>query len=301
MKKKLISSIAFISIVSMLFVTAGCGVRINGKDYTIFKANNEDNNNKNTVTTEEATGNNESETAEGNTKIVEDIGNGDVLNIHNNAGNITIKKSDDTNLVVEIQKKIRGVSSKEIKDVFRTMNLSLERDGKDLNVVLKTKNGKDFWDWNKLDLELLKCSINYIVSVPEGVKAINAETGAGNIDIKEVSAMITANTGAGNIELDRVSATEETTLETGTGNVDFDGDIDKVTSFRASTGVGNVRLKVPENTKMSLSAETGLGHLSGFFVDSDEKVKNSFNGDINGGGPEVNLSTGVGNTEVDRQ
>ncbi len=301
MKKKLISSIVFISIVSMLFVTAGCGVRINGKDYTIFKANNEDNNNKNTVTTEEAAGNNESETAEGNTKIVEDIGNGDVLNIHNNAGNITIKKSDDTKLVVEIQKKIRGVSSKEIKDVFRTMNLSLERDGKDLNVVLKTKNGKDFWDWNKLDLELLKCSINYIVSVPEGVKAINAETGAGNIDIKEVSAMITANTGAGNIELDRVSATEETTLETGTGNVDFDGDIDKVTSFRASTGVGNVRLKVPENTKMSLSAETGLGHLSGFFVDSDEKVKNSFNGDINGGGPEVNLSTGVGNTEVDRQ
>ncbi len=298
LKKKFISCIAFISIVSMLFVTAGCGVRINGKDYTIFKANHQNDTNSDTVTTEEAIG---SESEEGNNKIVEEIGEGEVLNINNDAGNITVKKSDDTKLVVEIQKKIRGVSSQETKDVFRSMNVVLERDGKNLNVVLKTKNGKDFWDWNKLELGILKCSINFIVLVPEGVKELNTKTGAGNVNIKDISSQISANTGAGNIELDDVSATGETTLETGTGNVDFDGNIDKVTSFRASTGVGNVILKVPENTKMSLNAGTGLGRLSGFFVDSDEKVKNSFNGDINGGGPEVNLSTGVGNTEVDRQ
>ncbi len=298
LKKKFISSIAFISIVSMLFVTVGCGVRINGKDYTIFKANHQNDTNSDTVTTEEAIG---SESEEGNNKIVEEIGEGEVLNINNDAGNITVKKSDDTKLVVEIQKKIRGVSSQETKDVFRSMNVVLERDGKNLNVVLKTKNGKDFWDWNKLELGILKCSINFIVLVPEGVKELNTKTGAGNVNIKDISSKISANTGAGNIELDDVSATGETTLETGTGNVDFDGNIDQITSFRASTGVGNVILKVPENTKMSLKAGTGLGRLSGFFVDSNEKVKNSFNGDINGGGPEVNLSTGVGNTEVDRQ
>lgn len=223
-----------------------------------------------------------------------------MLSINNNAGNITVKKSDDTKLVVEIQKKMRGVSSKEIKDAFRSASVTLERDGKNLNVVLKTKDGNDFWDLNKHKLSLLDCSVNYIVSVPEGVKELITETGAGNIDIKDIAASITANTGAGNIDLDNVSAIGETTLETGTGNVDFDGDIDQVTSFTASTGVGNVRMKVPENTKMSLNAKTGLGHLSGFFVDSDEKIKNSFNGDVNGGGPEVELSTGVGNTEVDK-
>ncbi len=298
MKKKFFSSIAIISIVSMLFLTAGCGVRVNGKDYTLFKADHQNDKNSNTVIREEAIG---SESEEGNSKIIEEIGTGEVLNINNNAGNITVKKSDDTKLVVEIQKKVRGVSSQEIKDVFRSMNVRLERDGNNLHVVLKTKNGKDFWDWNKLELGLLKCSINFIVSVPEGIKELNTETGAGNIDIKDISAQISANTGAGNIELDNVSATGDTTLETGTGNVDFDGVIDKITSLNASTGVGNVRLKVPENTKMSLNAETGLGRLSGFFVDSDEKVKNSFDGEINGGGPEINLSTGVGNTEVDRQ
>ncbi len=298
MNKKFFSSIAIISVIGMLFLTAGCGVRINGKDYTIFKTNHQVDKKGDNVVTEEALG---SEAVQGNNKITEEIGNGKVLNISNNAGNITVKKSDDTKLVVEIEKKIRGVSSQKTKDVFRSMDVLLERDGENLNVVLKTKDGNDFLDWNKHELGLLKCSVNFIVSVPEGVKELNTETGAGNIDIKDVSAMITANTGAGNIELDRVSATGETTLETGTGNVDFDGNIDKVTSFTASTGVGNVRLKVPENTKMSLNAETGLGHLSGFFVDSDEKVKNSFNGDINGGGPEVELSTGVGNTEVDKE
>ncbi|AEY65353.1 hypothetical protein [Clostridium sp. BNL1100] len=297
MNKKFFSSIAIISVVSMLFLTAGCGVRINGKDYTIFEANHQVDKKGDNLITEEAIG---SESEEGNNKIIEEIGTEEVLNINNNAGNITVKKSNDTKLVVEIEKKLRGVSSQEIKDVFRSMDVLLERDGENLNIVLKTKDGNDFWDWNKHELSLLKCSVNFIVSVPEGVKELNTETGAGNIDIKGISAKISANTGAGNIDLDSVSATGETTLETGTGNVDFDGDIDKVTSFSASTGVGNVRLKVPENTKMSLNAETGLGHLSGFFIDSDEKVKNSFNGDINGGGPEVELSTGVGNTEVDK-
>lgn len=298
MNKKFFSSIAIISVVSMLILTAGCGVRINGKDYTIFKANQEVDNKGGDVASEETGG---SGTVEGNNKITEKVGTGEVLTISNSAGNITVKKSDDTNLVVEVQKKIRGVSSQKIKDAFRSANLRLERDGKSLNVVLETKDGENFWDWNKHELSLLKCSVNYIVSVPEGLKEINAETGAGNIDIKDVSVMITANTGAGNIDLDNVSATGETTLETGTGNVDFDGNIEKVTTFNASTGVGNVRFKVPENTKMSLNAETGLGHLSGFFVDSDKKVNNSFNGDINGGGPEVELSTGVGNTEVEKK
>lgn len=298
MNKKFFSSIAIISVVSMLILTAGCGVRINGKDYTIFKANQEVDNKGGDVASEGTSG---SGTVEGNNKITEKVGTGEVLTISNSAGNITVKKSDDTNLVVEVQKKIRGVSSQKIKDAFRSANLRLERDGKSLNVVLETKDGENFWDWNKHELSLLKCSVNYIVSVPEGLKEISAETGAGNIDIKDVPVMITANTGAGNIDLDNVSATGETTLETGTGNVDFDGNIEKVTKFNASTGVGNVRFKVPENTKMSLNAETGLGHLSGFFVDSDKKVNNSFNGDINGGGPEVELSTGVGNTEVEKK
>ncbi len=298
MNKKFFSSIAIISVVSMLILTAGCGVRINGKDYTIFKANQEVDNKGGDVASEGTSG---SGTVEGNNKITEKVGTGEVLTISNSAGNIIVKKSDDTNLVVEVQKKIRGVSSQKIKDAFRSANLRLERDGKSLNVVLETKDGENFWDWNKHELSLLKCSVNYIVSVPEGLKEISAETGAGNIDIKDVSVMITANTGAGNIDLDNVSATGETTLETGTGNVDFDGNIEKVTKFNASTGVGNVRFKVPENTKMSLNAETGLGHLSGFFVDSDKKVNNSFNGDINGGGPEVELSTGVGNTEVEKK
>ena len=298
MNKKFFSSIAIISVVSMLILTAGCGVRINGKDYTIFKANQEVDNKGGDVASEGTSG---SGTVEGNNKITEKVGTGEVLTISNSAGNIIVKKSDDTNLVVEVQKKIRGVSSQKIKDAFRSANLRLERDGKSLNVVLETKDGENFWDWNKHELSLLKCCVNYIVSVPEGLKEISAETGAGNIDIKDVSVMITANTGAGNIDLDNVSATGETTLETGTGNVDFDGNIEKVTKFNASTGVGNVRFKVPENTKMSLNAETGLGHLSGFFVDSDKKVNNSFNGDINGGGPEVELSTGVGNTEVEKK
>lgn len=298
MNKKFFSSIAIISVVSMLILTAGCGVRINGKDYTIFKANQEVGNKGGDVVSEETSG---SGTEEGNSVINEEIGDGEVLSISNNAGNITIKKSNDKKIVVEVQKKIRGVASQKVKDAFRSANLRLERDGKNLTVLLETKDGKDLFDWNKHELSLLKSSINYTVSIPEGLKEINAETGAGNIDIKDVSVMITANTGAGNIDLDNVSAIGETTLETGTGNVDFDGNIEKVTKFNASTGVGNVRFKVPENTKMSLNAETGLGHLSGFFVDSDKKVNNSFNGDINGGGPEVELSTGVGNTEVEKK
>ncbi|HEX2927505.1 MAG TPA: hypothetical protein VHP38_14815 [Ruminiclostridium sp.] len=297
MKKRYFSCTALVLTFCMLLLAAGCGVRINGKDYTIFNAPEKDKNNN---IIEGIAGGLGSETIS-SSRVVEEAGDGETLSIENNAGNIKIIGSDNTKIIIDVHKKVRGISSKDRQNIFDNMNVSLERDGKNLKVVVKTKDGKEFWQWQKQEVHLLSGSIDFDLTIPKSIKEINSETGAGNININGVTSKITAETGAGNIDVNNVSATGSSSLETGTGNVEFNGKFDNITSFKATTGVGNVEFSVSEDTKMNLDAETGIGHLSGYFVKSENGNKTHFTGGINGGGPEVKLNTGVGNVKADER
>lgn len=294
MKKRYFSCIALLMIFCMLILAAGCGVRINGKDYTIFEATNKDKNSN--IIQEIADGIGSESTS--NDELTEEVKDGEVLNIDNNVGNFRIDKSNDSKIVIEIHKKVKGISSEDKKNILDNMNVSLKRDGKNLNIEVRTKDGADFWQWQKQEFHSFSGSIDFDISIPGEIKEISTKTGAGNIDIKEVNSLITAKTGAGNVTVEDVSAYGNTEIKTGTGNIRFSGKIDEAESFTATTGVGNVDFSVPQNTKMSLDAGTGVGHLSGYFVKLENKLKTHFSGDINGGGSQVKLNTGVGNMEV---
>lgn len=289
MKKRYYSFVALTITFAMLILTTGCGVRINGNDYELFKVSDED---KHELSF--GIGSESSNTQQ----ISEDKQDGEQFFVDSNAGNIEIKKSDSTQVEIKADKKVRGSSDDDKQTILDNMNIALERDGKIIKVVIKTKDGKDFWDWQKDKFRTYQININYYISLPQGINLINADTGAGNIDIKDAAAKLTLDTGAGNIVVKDVTALQDSTLSTGAGNIDFEGDVDDISSFDASTGAGNIDFQVPGDTEMSLEADTGIGVLSGDFIDSDEDNKFHFSGDINGGGPSVTLDTGVGNISV---
>ena len=273
----------------MLVLSAGCGVRINGKEYELFSVSEKDKENI-LVDLDES---------QDNQQITEEKQDGEQFVVSNNSGNISIEKSEGTQIKIEVDKKVRGASKDKKDTILDNMNVKLERDGKVIKVEVKTNNGEDFWDWQKDNYKALQITLNYDISLPEGIDVIEVNTGAGNIDVNDVSAKLSLETGAGNIDVQDVVALEDNSLNTGAGNIDFNGNIDKISSFEASTGVGNVKFKVPEGTKMSLNADTGVGVLSGEFIKTRTEDKFHFSGDINGGGPEVNLNTGVGNVKAD--
>lgn len=289
MKRRYFTFIALSLILVMLVLSAGCGVRINGKEYELFSVSEKD---KESIIVD-------MDETQDDQQISEEKQDGEQLEISNDSGNVTIEKSEGTQIKIKVDKKVRGSSKDKKNTILENMNVKLERDGKVIKVVVKTDDGKDFWDWQQDNYRGIQTTINYDISLPEGINVIEVNTGAGNIDVNDVSAKLSLETGAGNIDVQDVVALEDNSINTGAGNIDFNGNIDKISSFDASTGVGNVKFKVPEGTKMSLNADTGVGVLSGEFIKTRTEDKFHFSGDINGGGPEVNLNTGVGNVKAD--
>ncbi len=289
--RKLFTSIISIALLfTMLVLSTGCGVKINGKEYEFFSLGESEKS-----STIGATG---SEASKEFTTSV-DRENAEKLVLDNNSGNIKIKKSENSQIKIEADKKVRGASQSDKNIVLENMNIALERDGKDIKIVVETKDRRDFWDWLKEDYKAFQVTINYTILIPEGITSVDVNTGAGNVDVKDLSAELKIDTGAGNIDIDRFIGIGSNELSTGAGNISFDGNVYDIESFKASTGAGNIAFEVPEDSRMSLKANTGIGILTGSFIKKNSSIKLSFDEDINGGGPKVELSSGVGNIDVD--
>ncbi len=310
MNKRYFSFIALTMISVVLVVSAGCGVRINGKEYELYKSSQSDKKNNNIFS---GIGSESTYTQ----NISQDKIEGGELKVETNAGNIDIRKSSSSQIIIKANKKVRGTSAENKKIILDNMVISLEQNGKEVLVAVKTKDGENFWDWQRDNYKTYQITINYDVKLPESIKSLNlstgagniqaeatvdkikADTGAGNIDLKGMNAQFDVSTGAGNIDIHNSGAKGDCKLSTGAGNVDFKGKLDDISVFDASTGMGNIDFRVQAETKMSLDASTGVGILEGGFIDRKED-KTHFKGDINGGGPSVKLSTGVGNVRVDK-
>lgn len=327
MKRRILSLSAIFMICAVGLLAVGCGVRINGKEYEIYKAKpNSVNNIFGGIGTEST------DTQE----FTQEEQGAELFKLSISAGNIDIEKSSDSTISVIAEKKVRGASADIKKEILDNMNLSIDRSGDNIELAVKTKDGKDFWNWHKNNYKSYQVTVNLDLKVPDSVKGIDADTGAGNVSIESLPSKVTVNTGAGNINIlgaqekvvadtgagnitvesadasmdistgtgniniDDSSARGAVKIDAGAGNVDFSGKIDDIDSFVCSTGVGNVGLDVPENTKMTLEADTGVGNLSGYFIQTDKNNKNHFKGDINGGGASVKVNTGAGNISVDR-
>jgi hypothetical protein len=292
LKKFYVPIIAITLLLAMVSLTAGCGVRINGREYEFFSAGGNDKSDIISAIGSEASD---------DFVISVDRENADKLVLDNDSGNISIIKSEDSQIKIEADKKVRGASQNDKKTVLENMNIVIERDGNVISIITETKNKRDFWDWLKDEYKTFQVTINYVISLPEGIKAIDISNGAGNIEIEDLSTEIKLNVGAGNIDIDEVISLGDNKISTGAGNIRYDGNIDEIESFKVSTGAGNIEFDVPENSRMSLKANTGIGVLNGSFIKKDSNIKLSFDDDINGGGPKVEISSGVGNIKIDNK
>lgn len=290
MKKRYFSFIAIIMVLAMFILAAGCGVRINGKDYELFRVDDKDKNGiLNGLGTEMSR----------DQELIEERQDSLHLTISNSVGEIEIKRSDVDSIKINAKKRVKGSSDETKNNILDNMNIKLERNDNEIKVVVKTKDGEDFWKWQSETLKVYSPSIDYEISIPEEFNELNVTSGVGDIRISNMTAELTVTTGVGEIKLKEVNALGDSAIKSGTGDITFEGNIDRVNSFDATTGVGEVSFKVPESTKMSLKANTGVGSLTGDFIKVSGDFKFKFSGDINGGGPSVNLKTGVGDVKAD--
>lgn len=179
--------------------------------------------------------------------------------------------------------------------------------------------------------EVHNVSIDYEITTPAGTK-LEADSGSGDIRIRQITGGVVANTGSGNIEAAQIGG--YVSLETGSG--DIRSDVANSGEVKAHTGSGNVRL---DNVQGALKADTGSGNIdvsgrpsspwkleagSGnltlntggahYSLDAETgsgslhtdppmtthgtQERHHISGDINGGGPMVRLETGSGDITI---
>jgi DUF4097 and DUF4098 domain-containing protein YvlB len=129
---------------------------------------------------------------------------------------------------------------------------------------------------------------------------IHLRTGDGNITGEELAGALTADTGDGNIRLEGRFHVAD--VRTGDGNVEVTAlpGSRLASAWKLSTGDGNVVLRLPDGVGADLDAHTGDGSVTLDFpvTISGRSEESRVRGPMNGGGPQLIVSSGDGNIRI---
>ncbi|MEZ4703093.1 MAG: DUF4097 family beta strand repeat-containing protein [Rhodothermales bacterium] len=258
---------------------------------------------------------------------------GGTLYLELDYGNIEVVTSSGDRVVVELERTVRVNDEDEARELLeRYHEYSIEQDGGDVTVVSKYQGRGSRWGGNNKN----NLKIRVKVEVPFDYN-VDFESGAGNVAVTRLEGDVSGKTGAGNIDMERVMGAVDIT--TGAGNINIEGGSSQVEvntgagnvelrdvegSVRANTGAGNITAYIVRQPEDDSRLETGAGNVTvyldngaGVYVDAvasmgsascdfslevkGKWMTKSFEGEINGGGPDLFMRAGVGNVSLRRR
>jgi hypothetical protein len=248
-------------------------------------------------------------------------------------GNIEIVTGTGDQVIVELMRTVHVDDEDEARDLLeRYHEYAIEQDGDDVRVESRYLQRSGRWGGGNKNY----IKIHVRVAVPYDYN-VDFESGAGNVEVTRLEGDVTGKTGAGNIKMERVMGAIDITsgagnmtiaggsnhveVNTGAGNVDLR---DVEGAVRANTGAGNITAYIVRQPEEDSRLETGAGNVT-VFLDDDAGVyvdalasmgsascdfalqvqgkwmTKSFEGEINGGGPDLFMRAGVGNVSLKRR
>jgi hypothetical protein len=150
----------------------------------------------------------------------------------------------------------------------------------------------------------------------EGIHGpVDAATGSGSVDVARIASEVRVRTGSGRIALDSIQGKVQ--AETGSGSIDARAVTGPSTvhtgsgalrleqtaagPVEAHTGSGSVDIHLPAAGGFELRARTGSGQIlvSQPITANGSTNKHEIRGQVHGGGPLVDVSTGSGRIKID--
>lgn len=226
------------------------------------------------------------------------------LKVDVGVGNITISKSSDNNAEIKYKKKIKG-SSEHVKEVADSIIVVTEAVGDKLVVEVKTSKGdsEDFWQWLSEKHKNISVSVDVDIRLPNNIKVININDGVGDISIEGLSGEYNVASGVGKIKMKDIAFEDKSVVTTGTGNIEIDCIIADAESLSVQSGVGDVVILMPKDSKFDLDAVAGVGSIKGNLITPN---KEAFVGDtlkqkVNEGGTELEVTAGTGSITINKK
>ena len=262
------------------------------------------------------------------------VSEGGTLYIDVDIGNVEILTTTRSEVTIVMERDLRNSSNHELKEVLARHEYFFDREGSDVTIETRFDRDDESRAWRRWKKNH-NLRVSFFIRVPESYNvefrsgagnieiadlngSVQGRTGAGNVDIADIQGPVDISSGAGNItiagaygEIYVHSGAGDITLEdiegeiearTGAGNIyaTITNDLSGDSSF--GTGAGNVTVYVDESVGADVTARSSMGSAR---TDYDLRVRGkwmskSFSGEINGGGPEISLSSGVGTVSLRR-
>ena len=263
-----------------------------------------------------------------------EVRDGGTLYVDLDYGDVKIRTHKQEAVLVVMERDVDGVSDRELKELLSRQNYVVKKDGDDVIVEVQFDEDANDRAWKRWKREY-DLEVDVEIIIPERYH-VEFRTGAGNVDIEELEGDVSGRTGAGNLEISRISGEVDVTsgagnveiadtygnvhVESGAGTVELD---DIRGRIEASTGAGNITATIEGQLAGDSSFRTGAGNVVVYLADDVEAdvegraslgnarsefdvrsrgrfMSKSFSGRINGGGPAISMSSGVGNVSLRR-
>lgn len=221
---------------------------------------------------------------------------GTSLSLENENGSVTIHPWDKDAVHVVATTRVEG-RGEEARKILADVKINVRADGKRLIIETKTPDddgANGFFKW--LAGKHVNVEVEYDVTVPRSLP-LEVDTVNGHVKLSDVGGKLSLSTTNGRISVSNARGT----LNAETTNGGIDAELTEVApeKMELSTTNGGIVLRVPSTLKATLHASTTNGGISSDLpVTTKNADDNELNGEINGGGPSLELHTTNGGIQI---
>lgn len=226
-----------------------------------------------------------------------DLGSGGSVAVANVNGSVQVEAWDRDEVRVLAVKKVKAGSRSSAEEALEQVRVEIDRRGDRLEIETELpRRESGFFSW--LVGNQVQANVRYEISVPRSTD-VEIRTVNGKIRVEGVRGRVQADTTNGGIEMTGLRGS----VRAGTVNGGIDVALVQVEDgrdMRLSTTNGGIDLRIPRDVRATIDAQTvngGIG-LEGIDADVSRRGRRHLNADLNGGGPEIRLSTTNGGIDI---
>jgi hypothetical protein len=219
-------------------------------------------------------GNNPSTFTRTDVQSVPISGNIAQVQVHNQIGNVTLSTDPNAQRVIKVTalKRVKAANESAAQSDFNSMQVqaSVDRDTHILTVsaTAPSSNGSLLGNHNDtIDLSIVFPPAS--LSNGSSPVTLNIATSVGNVQVSGLNGMMTVKDNIGNVTVQQAHLFDGSHLETGTGDVTFNGSLDTTlnpqANYKFQCEVGNLNVTLPSTTNVTLDANTNVGTIKSAF------------------------------------
>lgn len=217
---------------------------------------------------------------------------GSRLEISNTNGDIEVGVWDRQEARIEARKKVKADTDERARAALEELKISIDETSQGISIETESARSGSWWRWG------VSTSVHYTVSIPDQA-VLDLGTVNGKVRVAGVTGDLELHTTNGGITV--ADSAGRVSARTTNGGIDVE--LTRVSSgedMKFRTTNGSIELSLPSDVQASLTARTTNGGVhTDFPITVHGSIgRNRLEGDLNGGGGQIELRTTNGGIRI---